>query len=123
MTNSIYARHDRVFANVSAYVICDKEGSRVATVAFKFGQAVTAFVHIIGDEMQQAMAKGGGYDRQSAAVASAARKMHEDPLGDTLYSDTCKADAIKLRAAMALDGGKGWQDAVRDAGFDVWQAV
>lgn len=121
MTAKIYDQHDAAFKAVSAYVVL-KDGKPVAKVAFKFGGAVTAYVHWLGIEMTRGQAGGGGYDRQSAAVAAAARKIPEAPF-------VTMADAVErgnrdafLKAARA-DGGQHWDGALRNAGFTVIQAV
>lgn len=123
---SIYDQHDKAFRNVSAFVIA-KDGKRVATVAFKFGDAVTVYVHWIGIEMVKGRAGGGGYDRKTAACADAVRKIKHDI--DPSLSDEDKAAALRLRlsvkfvAALQADRGPSWENALRDAGFDVWSAV
>lgn len=51
----IYDLHSKAFARVSAYVVLDKSGERVATVAFKFpadgAGRLYAYVHWIGVPM------------------------------------------------------------------------
>lgn len=119
----IYSKHDKAFNKVSAYVVV-KDGQRVATVALKFGGAVTAYVHWIGLEMTFGIAGGGGYDRQSAAVAYAARKAIEAHRHDALEPITATTEArAAFFKACERDGGPRWDDAVRDAGFSVFQAV
>jgi hypothetical protein len=118
---SIYEQHDAAFRNVSAYVVL-RGKTRVATVAFKFGNAVTAYVHWVGVEMVKGRAHGGGYDRQTAAVAHAAGKIGDPGFisnGDAATYGNWQA----FIEAASLDGGKRWDDAVRDAGFSVYQAV
>lgn len=121
----IYDQHDAAFRNVSAYVIL-KGDKVVAKVAFKFGGAVTAYVHWIGVEMTKGRAGGGGYDRQSAAVAYAARKAIRDFKPKAEHHPDVDTDAF-TRATFfritALDEGKHWDNALRDAGFTVIQAV
>lgn len=117
----IYEQHDAAFRTVSAYVIL-KGDKVVAKVAFKFGGAVTAYVHWIGIEMTKGRAGGGGYDRQSAAVAYAARKIPEASYATTADAQERGNRDAFLKAARA-DEGKHWDDAVRDAGFTVIQAV
>lgn len=117
----IYDQHAAAFRNVSAYVILrgDKE---VARVAFKFGGAVTAYVHWLGVEMTRGQAGGGGYDRQRAAVAAAARKIPEAPyVTNADAQERGNRDAF-LTAARA-GGGQQWDGALRAAGFTVLQAV
>jgi len=111
MTN-IYDHHSAAFRNVEAFVIV-KDGERVATIAFKYGASVTAYVHWIGLEMVKGRAGGGGYDRQSAACASAMRSVHW----------LANVDHLAFKEALASDGCKSWKSALRDAGFDVWLAV
>jgi hypothetical protein len=84
---SIYDQHDNAFTNVAAFVIA-KDGKRVATIAFKFGNAVTAYVHWLGEPMVRGIARGGGYDRKSAACSDAARALAvPSPGADLLESD------------------------------------
>lgn len=110
----IYDKHRDTFASVSAYVVL-KDGKRVATVAFKFpksGMSVISFVHWIGTEMQRGAARGGGYDRQTAAVACAADRIRN--FGN---------EGIPFVAAARKDDGAGWVRSLEDAGFIVLQAV
>lgn len=119
MTTNVYDAHKSAFAAVSAYVVL-KDGERVATVAFKYGAAaVTAYVHWIGVEMTKSRAGGGGYDRSSAAVADAARKI-KLPGGEHVDERTA---AIEFRKAARKDGGNTWIRSLEDAGFSVIQAV
>lgn len=115
----IYTQHAAAFANVSAFVILNRAGERVATVAIKFPRdgagRLYAYVHWIGAEMRRGHANGYGYDKRSAAVADAARRI-EWPL------DTGSGSAEFAAAAMR-DGGADWTRAVESAGFTVLQAV
>lgn len=116
--SDIYAQHDAAFKAVSAYLVL-RDGKPVAKVAFKFGTAVTAYVHWFGIEMAKGRAVGGGYDRQSAAVADAARKIPDDITG--------RAGDGDIRAAFtdnaSKDDGKTWVRSLEDTGFSVVQAV
>lgn len=138
----IYDQHDTAFANVSAFVIA-KDGERVATIAFKFGAAVTAYVHWCGGRMVRGRADGGGYDRKTAACSDATRRMdnpsqaawlreaqercaepHPQAWDDEVTRlEAGLADWRAFRDALAQDSGRDWSDQLRDAGFDVWQAV
>ena len=116
----IYTQHAAAFARVSAFVILDpRNGERVATVAIKFpadgAGRLYAYVHWLGVEMKRGHANGYGYDKRSAAVANAARKI-EWPIDMGSNSDAFAA------AAMA-DAGDDWIRAVEKAGFRVLQAV
>jgi hypothetical protein len=122
--SDIYDQHRAAFANVSAYVVL-KDGERVASIAFKFGTTVTAYVHWFGVEMVRGRAGGGGYDRQSAAIADACRKIslsdredkHRDDLGAPVTDRAEFVDASHDR------DGRHWDQRLRDAGFVVFQAV
>lgn len=125
----IYDHHDKAFANVAAFVIA-KDGKRVATIAFKFGNAVTAYVHWIGEPMVRGQARGGGYDRKSAACSAAARLLQKPPATwSPVDGQTFETDAAVIAAwqsfhdALTPGCGREWNDRLRDAGFEVWQAV
>lgn len=117
-----YEQHDKAFANVSAYVIA-KDGERVATISLKFPKdgagRLWAYVHWIGTPMVRGSAGGYGYDKRSAAVEVATRTMpvslHNPDCRDGQYQD--------FIAALAADGGEYFDDRLRKAGFDVWQAI
>ncbi len=115
----IYTQHDAAFSRVSAFVILDSNGTRRATVAIKYpadgAGRLYAYVHWIGVEMKRGYASGGGYDKRTAAVSAAARKI-EWPIDTGSNSDAFAA------AAMA-DAGDDWIRAVEKAGFRVLQAV
>jgi len=117
-STDIYDQHETAFARVSAFVIL-RNGERVATVAIKFptdgAGRLYAYVHWLGVAMARGHANGYGYDKRSAAVANAARKI-EWPIDTGSGSDAFAA------AAMA-DGGDDWTRAVEKAGFTVLQAV
>lgn len=128
MTKSIYDQHHAAFSNVSAYVIMH-HGERVATVAFKFGESVSVYVHWMGTEMRRGRAGGGGYDRQSAACADATCKMPQ-ALPDTSYADGTphhaeaeKSAYLAFIGALRKDDGYHWDRNLNKAGFTVFQAV
>jgi hypothetical protein len=123
----IYEQHERAFPAVAAFVIA-KDGKRVATIAIKHGGRVWAYVHWIGCTMTRGSAGGGGYDRTSAAIASAIdahkREAIKRPASDD-WKDGAYREAEDSGFVLALekDGGDTWSDRLRKAGFDVWQAV
>ncbi|SEG64681.1 hypothetical protein [Bosea lathyri] len=124
---AVYNQHDAAFSHVSAYVVIDKrDGACVAKVAIKrstSGLRTTAFVHWLGVPMVKGVANGGGYDKDSASVANAARRMLDLMGIEPRLTREALDDYDAFRAAASLDGGKRWDDAVRDAGFSVFQAV
>lgn len=118
----IYKQHDKAFANVSAYCIT-KDGKRVATVAFKFprdgADRLWAYVHVLGSPMVRGMAGGYGYSKTDAAISTAASQI--DPASSFDGDDLITAQTIKT--ALIPDDGHHWDTHLRDAGFDVMQAV
>lgn len=131
MTKDIYEKHQAAFKNVSAFVICDKSGERVATIAFKHGNAVTCFLHIIGLEMTQGRAGGGGYDRKSASAWDAVQKTGSYLAPGIAEDGEVRKYMLKLhdlrdkfKAALHEGNGSGsWDRCLRDAGFIIHSAV
>lgn len=115
---TIYDQHDKAFSRVSAFVIVD-QGKRVATVALHFpadgAGRLWAYVHWLGLPMVRGYAGGYGYDKRTAAVASAAAKIHPSPTA-------CERQAA-FQAACRADSGYDWTRELEKAGFQVWQAV
>lgn len=116
----IYELHDKAFARVSAYVVWVRSGDGpkiVAKVAFKRpadgAGRLYAYVHWIGAPMVRGFAAGGGYDKKTAAVASAVARMK--PAHGTAQAVFC--------AVLAKDTGPTWDRQLYSAGFDVVQAV
>lgn len=123
----IYEQHKAAFAHVSAYVIL-KDGDRVATIAFKFPRdgagRLWAYVHWIGTEMVRGYAGGYGYDKRSAAAASAARKAISDHKDDARQEETATLfDRREFFCALREDGGHSWDRELEGCGFTVLQAV
>lgn len=122
--SDIYEQHRSAFAQVEAFVIL-KGGERVATIAFKFPRdgagRLYAYVHWIGNEMVRGQAGGYGYDKRSAAIASAAGKMERvnDKGAPVPYTDPRNT----FIDALAKDDGHYWDSRLRGAGFEVLQAV
>jgi len=119
----IYDQHRAAFSNVSAYVVVHG-GERVATVAIKYPRdgagRLYAYVHWLGVPMVRGFAGGGGYDKRTAACASAARKLPEHlPAGYDAAADAYSSFVDVMRA----DGGLDWNTALTGAGFTVLQAV
>lgn len=121
----IYRQHEAAFKGVSAYVVTDSKGERVATVAFKFarsGLRTTCYLHWLGSPMVKAHANGGGYDKASAAAYQAAQRVQTGratqggPDGPAMNAFIAFVSAIR-------DEGRHWDDDLRAAGFNVLQAV
>lgn len=125
MANDIYDKHRAAFRNVSAYVIL-KNGERVATIAFKFpkdgASRLWAYVHWLGVPMVRGYAGGYGYDKMTAACASAARRIPALDVDSITHVERRK-DQEAFITALEQDGGHNWDTTLRNAGFDVLQAV
>lgn len=117
----IYEQHDTAFRYVSAYVVLHNS-ERVATVAIRHpsrGLRLWAYVHWLGLEMVRGHADGGGYDKTSAAVDSAARKLKSLETA----ADVATGEFWAFLAACHDSDGRRWDDRLRAAGFTVLQAV
>lgn len=129
---TIYDQHAIAFSNVSAYVIINGAGERVATIAFKFPKdgagRLWCYLHWIGAEMVRDYAGGYGYDKRSAAIANANDKLKDIAnIGRVVSKEGAIAasysDLYQFYNALNTIGGKDWSDALREAGFTVLQAV
>lgn len=121
----IYDQHKAAFANVWAYVIA-RNGKKVATIAFKYPRdgagRLYAYVHWLGVPMVRGFAQGYGYDKNSAAVANATKKLafpdvNVDGHFEGIEDQTAFIDALNA------DDGPYWNNRLEAAGFTVWQAV
>jgi len=82
----------------------------------------------IGVEMVRGYAGGYGYDKRSAAVSVAARKLEASKsMGEwACWEHTDPAARVvagEFMSALKPDDGNDWDRRLRDAGFDVWSAV
>jgi len=139
----IYDQHRAAFANVSAYVIM-RNGEKIATIAVKYPRdgagRLWAYVHYFGTQMTRGYAGGYGYDKTTAAIADAARRIkpidnsalaadmkaegNDHAASDVLAGDAAaNADLERFRAALERGGGHNWDASLRHAGCTVLQAV
>jgi hypothetical protein len=118
--NRIYDQHRNAFAAVTAAVVLH-DGKLIARIAVKHGNAATAYVHFLGAPMMRGQAGGGGYDKTSAAIDAAARKIVA-PEGEKWNLDRALCDKFTT-ACILGSNGNGWDRSLREAGFDVHQAV
>lgn len=129
--SDIYEQHRAAFSNVSAFVIM-RGKERVATVAFKFPRdgagRLYAYVHFIGAPMVRGHAGGYGYDKRTAAVENAFKKI--DPAyfaavdGEPDYYAKTRRECARF--VKAIDGAKDgteWNRSLENAGYTVAQAV
>jgi hypothetical protein len=128
----IYDQHRAAFSRVSAYVVLSdhsafpKAPERFATIAFKYPQdgagRLYAYVHVLGCPMVRGFAGGCGYDKASAACASASEKM-SDELQTLGSAEDHSSYAEFINALGRSNGGFDWQRELENAGFTVLQAV
>lgn len=129
---NIYDQHDKAFNNVSAYVITEG-GERVATVAFKFPKdgagRLWCYFHVIGAEMARGYAGGYGYDKKSAAVDSAIGNIKEaaaaypDEKWSVMHAKALNEKIKRFADAMQGRDGYSWDHNLREAGFNILQAI
>lgn len=117
----IYKQHEAAFSRVSSYVVM-RHGKLAARVAFKFpadgAGRLYCYVHWLGLPMVRGYAGGYGYDKKSAAASLAGRKM------EAKIEDPEEAKALwNFKAQLSKDDGYDWDRRLRDAGFDVIQAI
>lgn len=117
--NTIYTQHEKAFANVSAYVIMFG-GELLARVNIKYGATVHAYVHAAGTSMVKGTASGGGYDRTSTAVIRAASKIVPvSPHSGEEFADVATLVTVMRNAPDGLD----WETVLRNAGYNIIQAI
>jgi hypothetical protein len=114
----IYDQHAAAFHSVMAFAIV-KDGQQCGKIAFKFPKdgagRLYAYVHWHGVPMVRGYAGGYGYDKKSVALANAAAKI----TGEGWTPDWQAA----FVAAIAKDDGRDFDRNLRDAGFELYQAV
>lgn len=124
MTNSIYDQHDKAFNQVQAYItfkIVDGVPHNIAKIAFKFPKdgagRLWCYVHVLGTPMARGNANGYGYDKRSAAITIAANNIPYDK------GSKDEAEIVALQQALFNCESKGFDRALRDAGYVLLQAV
>lgn len=128
----IYEQHKAAFKMLSAYVVLNSKGDKVATIAIKFPRdgagRLYAYVHWIGSEMVRGSATGYGYDKCSAACSVAAHNLpFPYQMSESSKPNYVSADSAPFydafRYAMMKDDGHYWNQNLEAAGFNVLQAV
>lgn len=116
-SNKTYAAFDRAFASVSAFAI-SKGGRTVGRVAFKTGASVTVFLQLWGSAMTQGRASGGGYDRSTAAVETAAEKLGREEIPS---DPRAAAERVRIIAALTdpKQDGRQWDHRLERMGYSI----
>lgn len=123
MTN-IYDQHNVAFKQVQAFTAFKLINGNITNeirVAFKFPKdgagRLYCYLHLIGTPMVRGFANGYGYDKRSAAIKDAVKKLQID-----VNSPHTKA-TIELGAALIECESKGFDSALRDAGYTILNAI
>jgi hypothetical protein len=116
---AIYDQFDRATANFNAVALI-RDGVPVGRVLIKHGSAATAYVHIWGTEMTKGHAGGGGYDKSTAAVILAARKV---VMPDKRRVRECEAVAAMQEAFADGRDGMGWEQRFEKFGFTIARVI
>jgi len=128
--SNIYDQHRAAFSNVSAFVVMNG-AELVAKVAIKFPRdgagRLYAYVHFFSMPMVRGFAGGYGYDKRTAAVEDAMKKIDPayfspDKYGNTWEKERAECEEFR-NAILAARDGQDWTDSFRKAGFTVLQAV
>ena len=82
-----------------------RDGAYIGSAVFKRRAAVTCIVKLVGAPAAKGMARGGGYDRASAAFETACAKLGA-------------GNPLSAAIAAAGDGGS-WDKALIKAGFQI----
>jgi hypothetical protein len=122
--SKLWEQYDSAFKQVTAHAVLH-EGQHVANIAIKFprdgGGRVVAYVHWLGREVVRGSAGGGGYDKTSAAVHEAGRKLGTKPTD--IESRPAALNAF-VKALIGDDNGQDWTRSIRDAdGFSLLNVI
>lgn len=134
----IYEQHDKAFQNVSAFVILDATGERVASVAIKYPRdgagRLYAYTHFMGLPVTRGWASGYGYDKRSPSVVSgfksalaaldkAIKEERPEVKGRGEQLADYREGLAAIVAAITANDGEYWDRLLQIAGFRVIQAV
>jgi len=115
----------RKAANGSLFYVVFEGPRLVARLSFHYNRpntACTCFLWVQAAGISKGVAKGGGYDRKSAAALKAAKSI---PALDRCYQEIVGyAERVeKIRAALNHDDGQDWMRHLEAAGFVVYSAI
>lgn len=114
MSSNVYSQHRKHTSRVGAYAIL-RDGQHVASVTIAYPKdgagRLYAYVHWIGTQMVRGYAGGYGYDKRTAAIASAAHAL--------AIEETHAAVPHAFRLALSKDDGHEWDSQLRSVGYTV----
>jgi len=96
----------------SSYIITNNKGRVVAKVVTQYNKSntsCTAYLWIEGAGISKGRVTGGGYDRQSAAIAKAAKAAPPTDLTYVLLNGYAER-RDNVVAALDQDNGRTWHD-------------
>lgn len=115
----IYDEIDRRTGTISAYAIM-KDGHYVARAIFRNDAACTCYFQVWGAPPQKGIARGGNYDRHSAAAEVAAAKIEKIESGHG-------GEAIRVQVRELLSDpkrdGYHWDQNLTEGGFEVARVI
>ena len=83
---TVYEKHDKHFAKVSAWVIINEQGEKTGAMSVKYPNdgmgKLYLYLHLYGLEMVQVSVSGCGFDKLSVAVQKAADTYVKQNLGN-----------------------------------------
>lgn len=131
---AIWREFETKTADWSAWLVL-RNGDVVAKIVTHYGGrrspnglTVRAFVHVLGLPMVRGIARGGGYDMRTAAIASACQHIQDAKLkhlpttqGEDMYKLALNEQAAKFRAL--VDQGHDIPHQLRAMGYQVEQVM
>ena len=130
----VWDQYDTAFKQVTAFAVLFDDGTvdhltapaHVANIVIKYprdgGGRVVAFVHWLGREVVRGSAGGGGYDKTSAALHEAGRKLAAKPKSDS----EARPEVLAALASLLVDAdsGQNWERSIGDAeGFSLLRVI
>ena len=83
---TVYEKHDKHFALVSAWVIVNEQGEKAGTMTAKYPSdgmgKLFLYLHLYGSEMVQVSVSGCGFDKLSVAIQKAGDSYVKNNLGN-----------------------------------------
>lgn len=124
--NKTYQQYRSAFKNVSAYIVLHRD-AKVATITFKNPThekgRLYAYIQWMDTDMRRSFASGTGYDKHTSACAYVIYDMFPGPAGSAHLMAMPDTPFARFARALEVEEGRSWDDALRRAGFEIFQAV